>query len=206
MSESHSCRQKCSNSITFKSSVGNTACTPCSVCLPQTHSTWTQIVCTAGGDSLCDTCSVCHNTSLVEVQLRARSKYATHTCQQFFDTRCGNCSVCNGSQWELTPCSETEDAICAPINFHRECAVGFYATATHTILTVNACHVLCATCRTKECGFTSSHREAKDITTVCLVRSNVCTSHVLQTFPIKASVAPHVRQETYFLRSLHKTS
>jgi len=126
MSEPHSC-QKCLNSETFKSSVGNTACTPCSVCLPQTHSTWTQIVCTPAEDSLCDTCSVCHNTSLLEVQPRARSEYATHACQQFFDTRCGNCSTCNASEWELTPCSETEDAICAPINYGRQCPVGFYA-------------------------------------------------------------------------------
>ena len=61
------------------------------------------------------------------MQPRARSEYATHACQQFFDTRCGNCSTCNASEWEVAPCSETEDAICAPINYGRQCPVGFYA-------------------------------------------------------------------------------
>jgi hypothetical protein len=137
MSEPHSCQQ-CSNGETFKSSVGNTACTPCSVCTPQTHSTWTQIVCTPGGDSLCDTCSVCHNTSLTEVQPQGRSKYATHECQQFFDTMCGNCTVCNASEWQLEACAETQDTKCAPINFHRTCPIGFY-TGGHTAVTDSLC-------------------------------------------------------------------
>jgi hypothetical protein len=129
VSEPHSC-QLCAHTYTFKSTVGNSACVPCTQCLPQQHSAWTQIECTTRADALCDTCTVCYNTSLVT----PRSQYTTHACQQFFDTECGNCSVCNwASEFELIPCSETEDAVCSPITFQRQCAVGFYAGGhTHT--------------------------------------------------------------------------
>jgi hypothetical protein len=129
VSEPHSC-QLCAHTSTFKSTVGNSACVPCTQCLPQQHSAWTQIECTTRADALCDSCTVCYNASLGT----PRSQYTTHACQQFFDTECGNCSVCNwGSEFELIPCSETENAVCSPITFQRQCPVGFYAGGhTHT--------------------------------------------------------------------------
>ncbi len=80
ISEPHSCH-KCSgtysetdNSQTFKSTIGNSACTPCTLCLPQTHSTWTQIVCTPAANSLCDTCSVCHKPVLRKTPTQSKSQ------------------------------------------------------------------------------------------------------------------------------------
>ena len=73
MSEPHSC-QKCINLETFKSTIGNSACTPCTLCLPQTHSTWTQIVCTPAANSLCDTCSVCHKQVLRKTPTQSKSQ------------------------------------------------------------------------------------------------------------------------------------
>jgi hypothetical protein len=129
VSEPHYC-QLCAHTHTFKSTIGNSACLPCTECLPQLHSAWTQIECTTNADALCDTCTVCYNASLGF----PRSQYTTQACQQFFDAECANCSVCEwSSEWELAPCSETEDATCSPITFQRQCPVGFYAGGhTHT--------------------------------------------------------------------------
>ena len=123
VSEPHSC-QLCAHTHTFKSTVGNSACLPCTECLPHLHSAWTQIECTPRPDALCDTCTVCYNASLG----MPRSQYTTQACQQFFDTECANCSVCDwASKFEQVPCSEIEDATCSPITFQRQCPVGFYA-------------------------------------------------------------------------------
>jgi len=129
VSEPHFC-QLCAHTYTFKGTVGNSMCVQCTQCLPQQHSAWTQIECTTRADALCDTCTVCHNASLGI----PRSQYTTQACEQFFDTECGNCSACNWeNEFELTPCSETEDATCSPITFQRQCSVGFYAGGhTHT--------------------------------------------------------------------------
>ena len=134
VSEPHSCHQ-CTHAETYKGSVGNSVCLQCTECLPQQHSSWTQIQCTPRANSLCDTCSVCYNAS----EGGPRSQYTTQACQQFFDTECGNCSVCEWErEWELSPCSETEDATCSPITFERACPVGFYAGG-HTYTTDSQC-------------------------------------------------------------------
>ena len=133
-SQPHSC-DLCAHTETYKGSVSNSACLQCTECLPQQHSSWTQIECTPRANALCDTCSVCYNAT----EGGPRSQYTTQACQQFFDTECGNCSVCEWErEWELSPCSETDDTACADIAFDRECPVGFYAGG-HTRVTDSRC-------------------------------------------------------------------
>lgn len=123
VSEPHFC-QLCAHTQTFKSTVGNSPCLQCTECLPHLHSAWTQIECTTRADALCDTCTVCYNAS----EGTPRSQYTTQACEQFFDTECANCSACNWTtEFELIPCSETDDATCSPITYNRQCPIGFYA-------------------------------------------------------------------------------
>ena len=133
-SEPHSC-YPCTHTLSYKSTVGNSPCLPCTQCLPAEHSAWTQIQCTPRADALCDTCTVCYNAT----EGGARAKYSISACEQFFDAQCRNCSVCERThEWQVAPCSETEDAICTDITFDRVCPVGFYAGG-HTATTDSKC-------------------------------------------------------------------
>jgi len=102
---------------------------------------------------------VCYNASAGT----PRSQYTTQACEQFFDTECANCSACNWStEFELIPCSETDDATCSPITYNRECPTGFYAGG-HTRTSDSQC-LPCAVHNTQYEGqwlheFTSAGRE-----------------------------------------------
>ena len=158
VSEPHFC-QLCAHTQTFKSTVGNSPCLQCTECLPHLHSAWTQIECTTRADALCDTCTVCYNVSAGIPRL----KYTSQACEQFFDTECANCSVCNwDNEFELFPCSETDDATCSPITYNRQCPTGFYAGG-HTQTSDSQC-LPCAVHNTQYEGqwlheFTSAGRE-----------------------------------------------
>jgi len=158
ISEPHYC-QLCLHTQTFKSTVGNSACLPCTQCLPLLHSSWTQIECTPRADALCDTCTVCYNAS----SGTPRKQYTTQACEQFFDTECANCSTCDwNTQFELIPCSETDDATCSPITYNRQCPVGYYAGG-HTRTSDSQC-LPCAVHNTQYEGqwlheFTSAGRQ-----------------------------------------------
>ena len=153
-SEPHSC-YPCTHALSYKSTVGNSPCLPCTQCLAAEHSAWTQIQCTPRADALCDTCTVCYNATEGE----ARAKYSISACEQFFDAQCRNCSVCERThEWQVAPCSETEDAICTDITFDRVCPVGFYAGG-HTATTDSKC-LPCsvAQCLSSVCHFQYAYK------------------------------------------------
>ena len=99
VSEPHSCRE-CSLHY-FKNSVGNTLCQRCTRCLPASDSVWTRIVCDAGYDAMCDSCTVCHDPAAADMPAE---QWAGVDCQEFADTVCFNCTLCDYSeQW----CTDT---------------------------------------------------------------------------------------------------
>ena len=134
VSEPHSCRE-CSPHY-FKNSVGNTLCQRCTRCLPASDSVWTRIVCDAGYDAMCDSCTVCHDPAAADTPAE---QWASVDCQEFADTVCANCTLCDYSdEWEKVPCSETRDRECLAIQRGRPCAVGQYA-GNHSRTTDSQC-------------------------------------------------------------------
>jgi hypothetical protein len=134
VSEPHSCRE-CSPHY-FKNSVGNTLCQRCTRCLPASDSVWTRIVCDAGYDAMCDSCTVCHDPAAADTPAE---QWAGVDCQEFADTVCFNCTLCDYSeQWEKAPCAETRDRECSAIQRGRPCEVGQYA-GNHSRTTDSQC-------------------------------------------------------------------
>ena len=134
VSEPHSCRE-CSLHF-FKNSISNTLCQPCTRCLPASDSVWTRIVCDAGYDAMCDSCTVCHDPAAADTPAE---QWAGVDCQEFADTVCFNCTLCDYSeQWEKAPCAETRDRECSAIQRGRPCEVGQYA-GNHSRTTDSQC-------------------------------------------------------------------
>ena len=110
VSEPHTC-VRCIDSLeasehTYKDTIGNTECLPCTECHPSSN-VFTNVICNATGNAHCDTCTVCFDPT---VDL---TKWNLHECQELYDTVCANCSMCNYEvEWQKQACQEVSDTVC----------------------------------------------------------------------------------------------